>query len=85
MYGREVRIDSDAGLRDTSGEPIAAGELVLDLGASGWTYHDVFVLSDSAMGSLSYPYPEDRGLRAIAGPLEGRVLKSQPGRSRPVG
>lgn len=81
MHGREVRIGANAGLRDTSGEPIAAGELVLDLGASGWTYHNVFVLYDRETGSLWYPYPDDGGLRAIAGPLEGRVLKAQRGTS----
>jgi hypothetical protein len=79
VYGREVRIGADAGLRDTSGEPIPAGGLVLDLGASGWTYHDVFVLYDRETGSLWFPYPEDGGLRAIAGPLENRVLKAQRG------
>jgi hypothetical protein len=81
VYGRDVRIGADAGLRDTSGEPIPAGTLVLDLGASGWTYHNVFVLYDRETGSLWYPYPEDGGLRAIAGPLEGRVLESQRGTS----
>jgi hypothetical protein len=79
VYGREVTIGANAGLRDTSGEPIPAGELVLDLGASGWTYHDVFVLNDRETGSLWYPYPEDGGLRAIVGPLEGRVLKAGRG------
>ncbi len=79
MYGREVRIGGDAGLLDTAGEPIPTGELVLDLGASGWTYHDVVVLYDRETGSLWCPYPEDGGLRAIAGPLEGRVLQAQRG------
>lgn len=81
MYGRKVLIGPEAGLRDTAGAPIPAGELVLDLGASGWTYHDVFVLYDRETGTLWYPYPEDGGLRAIAGPLEGRVLKSRRGTS----
>lgn len=79
MYGREVRIGANAGVHDALGKPIAAGELVLDVGASGWTYKDVFVLYDRQTASLWYPYPEDGGLRAIAGPLEGRVLKAQRG------
>lgn len=79
MYGREVRIGAQADLRDASGESLPAGDLVLDLGASGWTYHDVFVLYDSQTGSIWYPYPEDGGLRAIDGPLEGRVLNVRGG------
>jgi hypothetical protein len=47
---------------------------VLTLEASGWTYEDVFVLHDQETGSLWYPYPDVPGLRAIAGPLEGRTL-----------
>jgi hypothetical protein len=81
VYGREVEVRENDDLRDTTGETIPAGDLVLDLGASGWTYHDVFVLYDGETGSLWYPYPEDGGLRAIAGPLEGRVLTAQRGES----
>ena len=47
---------------------------VLTFEASGWTYEDVFVLHDQETGSLWYPYPDVPGLRAIAGPLEGRTL-----------
>jgi hypothetical protein len=52
---------------------------VLELGASGWTYRNVFVLYDHQTGSLWYPYPQDAGLRSIAGPLEGHVLNSRSG------
>jgi len=79
VFGRELTIEEGDDVRDTAGERIAPGELVLELGASGWTYHAVFVLYDRETGSLWYPYPEDDGLKAIAGPLEGRVLEAQRG------
>lgn len=54
--------------RELDGEP-------LTLAASGWTYNDVFVLTDFETRTLWYPYPERDGLLGIDGEHEGRVLK----------
>lgn len=79
MYGRVIMIAEDDEVVDTTGQPVEAGPLVLELQASGWTYRSVFVLWDRQTGSLWYPYPDDGGLKAIAGPLAGRVLKTVGG------
>ena len=79
VYGREIVIEDDDEVADTAGEPVEAGPLVPELEASGWTYHDVFVLHDRQTGSLWYPYPDDGGLKAINGPLAGRVLETVGG------
>ena len=52
---------------------------VLTLAASGWTYSNVFILTDLETRTLWYPYPEREGLLGIDGEHEGRVLKARFG------
>lgn len=49
---------------------------VLTLAPSGWTYDFTFVLVDRETGSLWYP--DDKGLKAIQGPLFERRLPELP-------
>ena len=57
------------------------GELV-GLGTSGYLYEDAFVLYDRGTDSLWYP--QDDGLKAITGPLCGRVLAIAPEKAERV-
>jgi hypothetical protein len=53
---------------------------VLTIAASGWTWHQIFVLQDYETGSLWFPglsFPGGRSfLLCVAGPNQGRILEA---------